>query len=178
MKKTLLAIGIFFAIFFIVVFIALIVDISNDDNQSANISVKGDVTEDKESSISWEDKIKEIALLDLGPNDKFNEVSLFAKDYSPTKKEIANFEEYILAQYKEGKYLKDLSNHEYMLGNIFKSQVVDEYYEPGDNDSIKSFAFDFWQNSKYVYRGVDKIDSEATLANERQMDKAISKMNN
>jgi hypothetical protein len=176
LKKVFKFLGALFGGIFIIIIIALIVDISNDDKQSANIPVKEDVAEDR--SISWEDKIKEIALTDHNPSDKFNEVSMYAKDYSPTEKEIANFEEYILAQYNEGKYLKDLSNDEYMLGNIFKSQVVEDYYEPGSNDAIKSFAFDFWQNSKYVYRGVDKVDSETTLANERQMDKAIAKMSN
>ncbi|MHA7139844.1 hypothetical protein ACRTEV_21670 [Rossellomorea arthrocnemi] len=177
MKKTLLAIGIFFTVFFIVIAVALIVDISNDDKQEATVPVKNEVIEE-EPSISWEDKIKEVSLMDVSANDKFNEVSMFANDYSPTKEEISNFEEYILAQYNEGKYLKDISNDEYMLGNIFKSQVVDEYYTQGDNVTIKSFAFDFWQNSKYVYRGVDKVDSEATLANERQMDKSVLKMSN
>ena len=61
-----------------------------------------------------------------------------------------------------------------MLENIFKSQVVEQFYD-GD-EPMKEFAFDFWQNSKYVYRGVDTPDSAAVKSNEEQMDKALAEM--
>lgn len=71
----------------------------------------------------------------------------------------------------------DISNHRYMLENIFKSQVVENYYKDEKQNPMQSFAFDFWQNSKYNYRGVDTMTSESTLSNEKQMDKALSEIN-
>lgn len=41
---------------------------------------------------------------------------------------------------------------------------------------MDSFAFDFLQNSKYNYRGVENITSESTLMNEEQMDKALDEI--
>ncbi|MDC2863800.1 hypothetical protein [Bacillus sp. BP-3] len=124
--------------------------------------------------VSWEDKIKEVASSDKNVNEKFNEIDRYAHDYKPTSEEIKTFGNDIIKEYKDKNYIKDLSNHEYMLTNIFKSQVVERNTK---EKAIKDFAFDFWQNSKYTYRGVDKTTSEATLANERQMDKALAKMN-
>lgn len=48
--------------------------------------------------------------------------------------------------------------------------------DDAENLPLDSFAFDFYQNTKYVYRGVDAVDSESVLANEHQMNKAILKI--
>lgn len=40
-----------------------------------------------------------------------------------------------------------------MLTNIFKSTVVEQNYAGGE--PIKEFAFEFYQNTKYTYRGAD-----------------------
>jgi len=87
---------------------------------------------------------------------------------------VKQFGDDIIKEYKDKNYIKDVSNHEYMLSNIFKSQVVDKN---ASEKPLKNFAFDFWQNSKYNYRGVENTTSSATQANERQMDKALNKMN-
>ena len=77
-------------------------------------------------------------------------------------------------EYKDKNYIKNVSNHEYMLTNIFKSHVVDRHTS---KKSLKDFAFDFWQNSKYNYHGIENATSSATQANERQMDKVLNKIN-
>lgn len=130
-----------------------------------------------ENQVSWEDKVKEVASSEGTTTEKFDQITLFANDYKPTKGEIKDFEQYIIKEYKDKKYLNDISNHEYMLGNIFKSYVIEKYYNDDEKKPMDSFALDFFQNSKYNYRGVDTKTSESTLSNEKQMDEALAKMN-
>lgn len=122
----------------------------------------------------WVNKIKEVASSDKSTTEKFDEVSKYAHAYTPSNDEVKQFGNDIIKEYKDKNYIKDISNHEYMLTNIFKSQVVDSN---ALEKPLKDFAFDFWQNSKYNYRGVETATSSATQANERQMDKSLSKMN-
>ncbi|MGX5516067.1 hypothetical protein [Bacillus cereus] len=125
-------------------------------------------------SIEWEDKIKEVSSGGGTTTEKFDEITKYAHDYKPSQAEVKQFGDDIIKEYKDKNYIKDVSNHEYMLSNIFKSQVVDKN---ASEKPLKNFAFDFWQNSKYNYRGVENTTSSATQANERQMDKALNKMN-
>ncbi|PAW43490.1 hypothetical protein CKQ70_16810 [Bacillus toyonensis] len=125
-------------------------------------------------SIEWEEKIKEVSSGSGTTTEKFDEISKYAHDYKPSQAEVKQFGDDIIKEYKDKNYIKDVSNHEYMLSNIFKSQVVDKN---ASEKPLKNFAFDFWQNSKYNYRGVETTTSSATQANERQMDKALNKMN-
>lgn len=129
--------------------------------------------EESVKSISWEDKIREVASSDKSETEKFDEINKYARDYKPTNDEVTKFENDIIKEYKNKKYIMDVSNHEYMLGNIFKSQVVEQNSQ---EQMMRNFAFDFFQNSKYNYRGVENMNSEPTLANERQMDKALNEM--
>lgn len=126
----------------------------------------------------WKTKVKETASMNGTETAKFDSISLYAKDYKPSKKEVSEFAMYIIEQYTEGNYLASLSNDEYVLGNIFKADVVDRYYKQDQGNPYGDFAFDFWQNSKYVYRGVDDIASDSVKSNERQMDKALVKIKN
>ncbi|HDR7000629.1 TPA: hypothetical protein QCW13_003972 [Bacillus cereus] len=126
------------------------------------------------SSSEWKNTIIEISSSNKTPNEKFDVISKYAHDYKPTKDEVKTFGDEIIKEYKDKNYIKDVSNHEYMLTNIFKSEVVERN---ASEKPLKDFAFDFWQNSKYNYRGVENATSSATQANERQMDKALGKMN-
>jgi hypothetical protein len=123
---------------------------------------------------SWTGEVKRIAASEKTETQKFDEVMALAKKYQPPKEELAEFETYIVAEYKGGKYLADPKNHEYMLGNIFRAAVITEQYD--DKEPIDEFAFDFWQNTKYVYRGVESPDDPPVKANERQMVKALQRM--
>ncbi|QWI44679.1 hypothetical protein [Bacillus mycoides] len=179
------------AIFAILVII-MVIDISNDDpkpkettkettKNTTNDTVKETTTQPKIEAIkettnatNWEGKIKEVASSDKTTTEKFDEISKYANGYKPSNDEVKQFGNEIIKEYKDKKYIKDVSNHEYMLTNIFKSQVVDKN---ASEKPLKDFAFDFWQNSKYNYRGVENATSSATQANERQMDKALNKMN-
>lgn len=143
-----------------------------DRKKSDSQTTKSSVT--TTSSSKWENKIKEVASSDKSTTEKFDEVSKYAHNYKPSKDEVKQFGDAIIKEYKDKNYIKDISNHEYMLTNIFKSQVVDKN---ASEKTLKDFAFDFWQNSKYNYRGVENATSSATQANERQMDKSLGKMN-
>ncbi|MGR5882340.1 hypothetical protein ACT7DC_18105 [Bacillus cereus] len=145
----------------------------NPDRKDSNNQDKKTVTTTTASS-QWKSKITEIASSNKTPNEKFDEISKYAHSYQPTKDEIKNFGDEIIKEYTNKTYIKDVSNHEYMLTNIFKSEVVERN---ASEKPLKDFAFDFWQNSKYNYRGVENATSTATQANERQMDKALGKMN-
>lgn len=154
---------------FAIVIIALIIDISNDDPKE-----KRKPKETVAVTAKWEEKIKEIASSDKSTTEKFDEVSKYVQSYKPSKDEVKQFGDEIIKEYKDKNYIKDVSNHEYMLKNLFKSEIVNKNTS---DKNLKDFAFDFWQNSKYNYRGVENATSSATQANERQMDKALSKMN-
>ncbi|WLR54271.1 hypothetical protein LC048_17745 [Mesobacillus subterraneus] len=177
MKKAFkIIVGLFGGLFLLVV-IALVVDISNDEpkevvKESTQPVEKNEMN--SENKQTWEEKVNEVAAKNATETEKFDEISLFANDYEATEDEIKDFEQFIIQEYKAGKYIMDISNHEYMLGNIFKSQVVEGYYPEGE--PMKNFAFDFFQNSKYNYRKVENMTSGSTLANERQMDKALEEM--
>ncbi|MFD5260691.1 hypothetical protein ACFWJC_07730 [Bacillus wiedmannii] len=131
-------------------------------------------TAEPTQAIRWEEKVKEVSSGSGTTTEKFDEISKYAHDYKPSQDEIKQFGDDIIKEYKNKNYIKDVANHEYMLTNIFKSQIVDKN---ASDKNLKDFAFDFWQNSKYNYRGVENATSSATQANERQMDKSLNKMN-
>lgn len=122
----------------------------------------------------WKSKIKEIAENDDKPADKYYAVEKLMMEYKTkfNKDEIEQFKSDIINDYKSRDYLSELNNHERMLTNIFKSYIV----ERNSEGAVKDFAFDYHQNLKYTYRGVDAVDSSAVKSNERQMDKALKEM--
>lgn len=133
--------------------------------------------ETDETTVDWDTQVADIANGDGSETEKFDQVSSLAMDYSPTDEELETFGDDIVNEYKNGNYLSDITNHEYMLKNIFKAQVVDSAFEDSEQNPLDSFAFDFLQNSKYTYRGVDAVDSQPVQANEKQMDDALAQIN-
>ncbi|MFC9541647.1 hypothetical protein ACFTQ7_17480 [Lysinibacillus sp. NPDC056959] len=134
---------------------------------------KVETTED----VTWQDKVKEIASLKSPPTEKFDTIVAYAKKYPSTKAEIKEFEDYIIAEYKNKTYLADVHNDEYMLGNIFKATVVNRYY--GEEETpINDFVFGFYQNSNYTFKGLESTNSNAIKYNERQMDNALGAIEN
>jgi hypothetical protein len=99
-------------------------------------------------------------------------VEAFMASYDATPEEIEQFQSNIITAYKDGIYLSKIEDHEFMLSHIFMSYVVEQNSEA----PVKDFAFDYHQNLKYTYRGVDAVDSEAVKANESQMNKKLSEL--
>lgn len=122
---------------------------------------------------SWEAKIAELATNADRPADKFYALETYMMGYSYSAKEVEQFKADIIADYTSGTYLNDITNDERMLTNIFKGYIVEK---GSSNAAVKDFAFDYFQNMKYTYRGVDAVDSDAVKANESQMDRALSQM--
>lgn len=131
-------------------------------------------TKQKVNEPEWQTKIKEIANNSDTAADKYYAVEKFMMEYREkvTDDEVEQFKNDIINDYKSGTYLSEPNNHERMLTNIFKSYII----ERKTDGNIKDFAFDYQQNLKYVYRGVDTVDSEAVKSNEHQMNKALEQI--
>lgn len=127
-----------------------------------------------DTKMNWQEQVKKIAATNSTETEKHDEVMMFAKDYKPSEAELSEFEAFIVEEFKSGKYLSDITNHEYMLSNLFKSRVVELANK--EESPMRDFAFDFLQNTKYTYRGVDAVDSSSVKSNEEQMQKALAKM--
>lgn len=123
--------------------------------------------------VTWQDKVKEVASLNKTPTEKFETIIAYAKKYPSTKAEIKEFESYIIAEYKNKKYLADIKDETYLLSNIFKAYVINRHY--GDEEiPINDFVYGFYQNSNNVLRGIESSNSNTIKYNERQMDKALA----
>lgn len=123
----------------------------------------------------WKSEINKIASNSDAVADKYNAIEAYMMSYRDriTDAEVKQFTSDIIDDYKSRKYLSELTNHERMLTNIFKSYIVSE--KSKDQATI-DFAFDYFQNMKYTYRGVDAVYSDAVKANEGQMDKALKQI--
>lgn len=125
-----------------------------------------------EETKPWNESLEEIINSSDAPSDKFYTLEKVMMDAEVTEAEVESFKQDILTAYKEKTYLAEPTNDSVMLNYIFKSYMV----EQNETDAWKDFAFDFHQNVKYVYRGVDGPESEAVKANEAQMDKVINNL--
>ena len=120
----------------------------------------------------WKKEIAIVAGNSDGVSDKFYALEKFLISHKITKAEVKEFSSYIVSDYKSGHYLSDISNHERMLTNILKSY----YVEKNSKGALKDFAFDYFQNMKNTYRGVDAVDGYAVKANEDQMNKVLKEI--
>lgn len=125
-----------------------------------------------EETKPWNESLEEIINSSDAPSDKFYALEKVMMDAEVAEADVETFKQDILTSYKEKTYLADPTNDSVMLNYIFKSYIV----EQNETETWKDFAFDFHQNVKYVYRGVDGPESEAVKANESQMDKVISNL--
>lgn len=132
--------------------------------------------ETQPSSSEWNTSITELAANNLTTTEKADGAEKLARAYKSSSEELKEFEAYIVDEFKNSKYLSDITNSEYMLTNIFKSVVVERSYEDNEMNPIDKFAHDFYQNTKYTYRGADAVDSESVKSNEDQMNKALAEI--
>lgn len=131
-----------------------------------------EIEETEPVDLSWEEQIKQIADNEDVTADKFHAIELYMMEYDASVEEVEQFKKDIISEYKARTYLNDITNHEFMLTNIFKSYIV----EQNSDGAMKDFAFDYLQNMKYTYRGVDAVDSDAVKANEAQLDKNLAEI--
>ncbi|MGF7049099.1 hypothetical protein J2T13_003607 [Paenibacillus sp. DS2015] len=165
--------------FILMVIVIAIIDPSSEKTATPDEATPAVTTEpvvSTEAKVDWKSSVATIAKSDKTETEKFDEVNVLAKSYVPNEGEIKEFEDYIVKEFNDGTYLSDIKNHEYMLTNIFKANIVEQHYDDSENNPIVKFAYDFWQNTKYTYRGADTVDSDAVKSNESQMTKSLAKI--
>lgn len=126
------------------------------------------------NTMTWQPQLQEIAASDQTENEKFDAVTRLSRTYFIDEATSAVQVKYLVEEYESGDYITRLSEDEYALTNIFISYLIEREHDDSQELPIDRFAFDFWQNSKYVYRGIDEPDSEAVKANEDQMDSSLN----
>ncbi|QPQ29925.1 cell envelope integrity protein TolA [Lysinibacillus sp. JNUCC 51] len=144
---------------------------ANEEAEAKEKSIEDEIATDVVIT-NWQTEIANIVGNSDRASDKFYALEKFLMEYKATPEEVDQFSKEIVNDYKSGTYLSEIENHERMLTNILKSY----YVEKNSSGALKDFAFDYFQNMKYVYRGADTVDSEAVKSNERQMNKSLSKM--
>ncbi|WP_442596657.1 hypothetical protein [Neobacillus sp. D3-1R] len=128
--------------------------------------------------LDWQKKVKSTAASKKTKSEKADEVSLLASSYQPSEEELHAFEEDIIEEFSKDRYLSDINNHEYMLTNMFKCRVIDNFYDDQEQQPMDKFAYDFFQNTNYTYRGSMKVESGEIKRNEDKMNKSLSEMEN
>lgn len=139
-----------------------------EDDSIAETETTPEVAE----SLTWNESIERIIADGGSETEKADAVEMLARDYAPTEDDLATFSDDIINEFKTDQYIMNLKDEVYTLSNLFKSVVV----ERNTNEPMKSFAFDFYQNTKYNYRGAENKISESTVSNEEQMNKALTEM--
>jgi hypothetical protein len=141
--------------------------------ETAASSPSPETIETTKPSISWESAVKQIAGSETASAQKADAVEILARDYQPSDEEMKDFQAQIIEEFTAQNYLSQIEDAEYMLTNIFKAVVVEHANE---GTPIGDFATDFYQNSKYTFRGEDAPDSDAVKSNEEQMQKALNQI--
>ena len=118
----------------------------------------------------WRGEIGALAASDGTATEKQDAVDSLSREYLMDENAASEQLDYLIGEFESGVYLTGLGDENYALQNIFIARVL-ELNQPSP---IRDFAFDFYQNTKYVYRGVDAPDSDAVKANEDQMLRAIT----
>lgn len=128
----------------------------------------------------WEKEVKKIASKNKTPDQKYEEVMKLAKKNFHIQ-DASDFAPEIADEFLKTRYLNQPNDANYMLTQIYKSQIMNKQFELLESSGqlttemghLQQFAFDYYQNTKYVYRGVDAVDSEAVKSNEAQMWKSF-----
>ena len=127
------------------------------------------VVQQETKIVDWKSEVQKIADGDGTSTEKHDAVYMLVKQVKLSKTDIRSFEKKLLQEYKGGTYLT-FDDDQTALTRIFKSVAVEKNT---DDTAMKSFSFDFYQNVKYVYRGVDSPTSEEVQNNEDQMNDAL-----
>ena len=121
----------------------------------------------------WAARVAEIAASDTSPTEKHDAVIWLSDEFVMDEAAIAQQLEYIVGEFRSGDYITRLTEEEYAVTNMFIALTLEQ---SASDPEVAGLAFDFFQNTKYVYRGVDAPGSEPVLANERQIEAAIASL--
>ncbi|MCY1690704.1 hypothetical protein OVA29_08540 [Exiguobacterium sp. SL14] len=140
-----------------------------NESEDTTQAVEKKVVQKAPETIDWKSEVQKLADGDGSPTEKHDATYMLVKQANLSKKEIILFEKELVKDYKSGNYLS-FKDDQTALMRIFKSVAIEKNT---DNAAMKSFSFDFYQNVKYVYRGVESPTSEAVKSNEDQMNDAL-----
>ncbi|WP_222124513.1 hypothetical protein [Paenibacillus xylanexedens] len=124
----------------------------------------------EQASVDWRSKVNELADSDLSPTAKAEATEKLAWEYKPTTDELEEFKYHVLQEFINFQYLKEGSNAEYMLNNLFQSIVLEHH----DVSVVRDFALAFYHNTKNVFTGAEAVDSDSVKAYEELLYKAIN----
>lgn len=124
-------------------------------------------------NISWENQIALLVSDDGSPSDKYKKLESYLVNYESAPSEVEQFKNDTIADYEAKRYLADLENEEYMLSMLLKTHIVEQNNQGAP---LGDFASAMHQNLKNAYFGEANINSESVIANEEQMNKALSEM--
>lgn len=165
----------FWMFVFIMMIIAFIrVPVENNEanlNSNATTARLEKRNSDKDTLLektNWKERLEIISKKKLTKTEKFNETMMLTKNVYLTSEELSKYTSYLLQEHHNDSYIDKISDEEYALKNIFISYLVSEN---ANLRSVDAFAFDFHQNSKYIYREVDTATSHDTIENARQLNK-------
>lgn len=148
-------------------------EVDTKTSTPAVTKIKQEKPADSKPAVDWNSEIKKIAKGDGTTTEKADNIEKLARDYTPTSDELKAFQTRIVDEFIHGKYLTNKDNAEYMLTNLFQSVVVER--QADESQDIKEYAFRFYKNTKYVFRGVDELDSNSVKVNEGKMKKLINR---
>lgn len=144
--------------------------IENTDVVTDEASTTGSVEQTEQAAIDWQTSVNELAKSDQSPTEKAEATEKLAREYNPTTEELEEFKYHVLQEFMSFNYLKDGSNAEYMLSNLFQSIALEHH----DVHVVRDFALAFYHNTKNVFTGVEDIDSDSVKAYEEQLYKALN----
>lgn len=150
---------------------AIFVDIDEGTQEDINIE---EYVEEGVLKGGWTEKVNEIAESEQDESGKFDDVMEYVKEYEPTEEELDIIWNYIVEDYTQDTYLHDVTDHKSMLTKIFVSGVYNDYYYGNDDYWYEyGFVFDYHQNTKYTYRGIDEVEGGDVAINEESMDETL-----
>ncbi|MCG7377938.1 hypothetical protein MH215_13115 [Paenibacillus sp. ACRSA] len=149
-------------------------DVAKEEVSTTSAVEQPEQTEQTEqASVDWRSKINELADSDLSPIAKAEATEKLTREYKPTTDELEEFKYHVLQEFINFQYLKDGSNAEYMLNNLFQAIVLEHH----DVSAVRDFALAFYHNTKNVFTGVETVDSDSVKAYEELLYKAINSGN-
>jgi len=144
--------------------------IENADVVTDEPYTSGAVEQTEQAAIDWQTAVNELAISDQSSTEKVEATEKLAREYNPTTEELEVFKYHVLQEFMSFNYLKDGSNAEYMLSNLFQSIVLEHHEVP----VVRDFALAFYHNTKNVFTGVEEMDSDSVKAYEEQLYKALN----
>lgn len=129
------------------------------------------------NDINWYQEIDYIAFNGEYDNaEKYEETMVMAEKYfnagsknSVFQDEIKLFEQEMIQTFKDRTYVTKYQDTEFMLQNLFKSRIIELYYEDAQKHPMNIFSFDYHTNVKNVFESIEDAEGDWVKATEVEM---------